>query len=90
MTKAGARKHIIDYLKRNDLHFHLLNDSNKPLVDINDLTIYLRFHVEDVPDHFVESSIWFYDEGLEVRGYYSKNSASWIKKIITIFRMLSK
>lgn len=80
MTKAEARKRITNYLKQYNIHHHLLNNSRKPLIDINDLTIYVQFHVEEAPDHLVECSIWFYEDGLEVRGYYSENAASWVSE----------
>lgn len=80
MTKAKARKLITNYLKQYNIPHHLLNDGKKPLIDINDLTIYVRFHVEEAPDHLAECSIWFYEDGLEVRGYYSENAASWVSE----------
>lgn len=80
MTKTGARAIIIDYLKKYNIHYHLLNDSGKPLIDINNLTIYISFHVEKAPDSLAECSIWFYEDGLEVRGYYSANAANWVSK----------
>lgn len=80
MTKADARKRIIDHLKTYNIHYHLLNDSGKPLIDVQDLTIYIRFHVEEAPDHLAECSIWLYEDALEVRGYYSENAASWVSK----------
>ena len=79
-TKAEARKRIIDYLKKYNIHHHLLNDSSQPIIDIRDLTLYVQFHVEETPDQLAECSIWFYEDGLEVRGYYSENAASWVSK----------
>lgn len=80
MTKTEAKKQIIDYLKKYNIHYHLLNDSGKPIIDIKDLTLYIQFHVEEAPDQLAECSIWFYEDGLEVRGYYSENAASWVSE----------
>ena len=80
MTKAKARKLITNYLKKYNIHHHLLNEGRKPLIDINVLTIYVQFHVEEAPDHLAECSIWFYEDGLEVRGYYSENATSWVSE----------
>lgn len=80
MTRTEARKQIIDYLKKYNIHYHLLNDSGKPIIDIKHLTLYVQFHVEEAPNQLAECSIWFYEDGLEVRGYYSENAASWISK----------
>lgn len=78
MTKNEVRKRIIEYLKKYNIPYQLLNDSDKPLIDINNLTLYIPFHVEEAPDQLAECSIWFYRDTLEVRGYYSKNAASWL------------
>lgn len=80
MTKADARKQIIHYLKRYHIPYHLLNDSGKSVIDIQDLTLYMKFRVEEAPDHLAECSVWFYEDALEVRGYYSENAANWIGK----------
>lgn len=79
-TKTEARRRIVDYLKKFRIHYQMLNDSGKPVIDFKDLTLYIRFHVEEAPDQLIECSIWFYEDGLEVRGYYSKNAASWVGK----------
>ena len=80
MTKAGARMLVINYLKKYNIHHHFLNDSRKHLININDLTIYISFCAEKAPDNLLECSIWFYEDGFEVRGYYSENAASWVGK----------
>lgn len=79
MTKAEARKRIIDYLKMYNIPYHLLNNTGKPL-SADDLTLYIRFYVEIAPDHLVECSIWFYEKSFEVRAYFSENAAGWINK----------
>lgn len=80
MTKTEARRQIIDYLKKYRIHYHMLNDSGKPVIDFNDLTLYIQFHVEEAPDQLAECSIWFYEDGLEVRAYYSENAANWVSE----------
>lgn len=80
MNRLEAQKSIIDYLKKYNIHYHLLNDSGKPIINFKELTIHIHFHVEEAPDHLAECSIWLYGDGLEVRGYYSENAARWVSE----------
>lgn len=59
-----ARKNITHYFEEHNLHYHLMNDSDK-LMDIRDLsTIYLSFSAEAAPGEQVEASIWLYGDTL--------------------------
>ena len=74
MTKIQAEKKIMQYLKSHYIEFE---------VDLKDgicrYTMILHGY-ENSPNKVLESCIWFFEDVMEVRCYYTQNASDWCEE----------
>ncbi len=73
MEKKQAKEKMTEYLKAHNIDYESSAGKEKP-------EITMTFREEKAPDRCVESCIWFYEDGAEVRAYYSALGAEICKK----------
>lgn len=88
MDKNEAMSTLTNYLRTYNINNKLINDQNRP-VSVKDLnTVYMHFDVDSAPSKLVECCVWFHDDHIETRAYYTENAAGWCKKSNHIAELL--
>lgn len=85
MTRHEAIRNITDYLKSHNI-------PHKLHIDEQTVQITMVFKAENAPGRYVESCIWFYEDDMEARTYYSSLGAEICQKsknINGLFRLLN-
>lgn len=73
MRKQDALKKIAEYLKTHNIRY-------EAMLDEGCMQITMAYHAENSPDKYVESCVWFYEDAMEARAYYSALGAEICKK----------
>lgn len=73
MTKHEIKHRILEYLKSHNIPYNEDVDSSARLT-----MLYKGY--SNCPDKVIESCIWFFDDEMEVRVYYSQTAACWCKE----------
>lgn len=85
MTKQEAIKKITGYLKSHNIQY-------ETRLDEGCMQITMAYNVENAPDKCVESCVWFHEDVMEARVYYSALGAEICKEsehINSLFRILN-
>lgn len=73
MKKVNVINNLREYLKRHNIYHETCFNNGTFL-----LTMLFR-NCPLSPNEIIESCIWFYDEVMEVRTYYSETASNWIR-----------
>lgn len=73
MTKSDAMQKLKIYLKSHNIFYTKDIDNNSDRFTM----CYKNF--EHAPNKTIESCIWFYDDDMEVRVYYTQTGAEWCR-----------
>ena len=84
MNKIQAQAKLKQYLKSHFISFEIYFDNSVPRYTM------LFVGYEDAPNKAIETCIWFYDEEMEVRTYYTEVAADWCKEFSENIPMLMR
>lgn len=84
MNKIQAQARLKQYLKSHFIDFVVDLDNGVPRCTM------LFIGYDEAPNKAIETCIWFYDEEMEVRTYYTEVAADWCKEFSENIPMLMR